>query len=107
MNSFLSQHLAACSAFPAIRRNGLFIVIVAAYSAFIGKRTCPHTMKESEMELFNTWMMFNVVTGGAVVVYLTLTSEPAREMLSKVNYAGLAGGVFGLFSVSAVASLFL
>jgi uncharacterized membrane protein len=64
-------------------------------------------MKENEMELFNVWLMFNVVTGGAVVAYLTLTSEPAKEILSRVNYAGLAGGVFGLFSVSAVASLFL
>jgi hypothetical protein len=59
------------------------------------------------MELFNTWMIFNVVTGGAVMIYLTLTSEPVKAALSKVNYAGLAGGVFGLFSVSAVASMFL
>jgi hypothetical protein len=59
------------------------------------------------MELFNTWMIFNVVTGGAVMIYLTLTSEPVKAVLSKVNYAGVAGGVFGLFSVSAVASLFL
>ncbi len=59
------------------------------------------------MELFNTWMIFNVVTGSAVVAYLTVTSEPAKEMFSKVNYAGVAGGLFGLFSVSAVAQMFL
>jgi hypothetical protein len=59
------------------------------------------------MELFNTWMLFNVVTGGAVMIYLTLTSEPVKAGLSKINYAGLAGGAFGLFSVSAVASLFV
>ncbi len=59
------------------------------------------------MELFNTWMMFNVVTGGAVVVYLTLTSDSVKAILAKVNYAGVAGGVFGLFSVSAVASMFV
>jgi uncharacterized membrane protein len=64
-------------------------------------------MKENEMELFYVWMLFNVVTGTAVVLYLTLTSEPAKEVLSKVNYPGVAGGLFGLFSVSAVASLFL
>jgi hypothetical protein len=67
----------------------------------------PHEAKENEMELFNTWMIFNVVTGGAVVAYLTLSSEPVKEMLSKVNYAGVAGAAFGLFSVSAVASLFI
>lgn len=59
------------------------------------------------MELLNTWLIFNVVTGTAVVAYLTVTSEPVKEMFSKVNIAGVAGGLFGLFSVSAVARMFL
>ena len=58
------------------------------------------------MELFTTWMFFNVTTGSAVVAYLTFTSEPVKAALAKVNYAGVAGGLFGLFSVSAVASMF-
>jgi predicted aminopeptidase len=63
------------------------------------------------MDLFNTWMLFNVAGCAIVIGYTVLSSAPAKAIIAKasgvkVNLAGISGMAMGLTSVSLVAQLF-
>ncbi len=63
------------------------------------------------MDLFNTWMLFNVAGCAIVIGYAVLGSAPAKALLAKVsgvkvNLAGISGMAMGFTSVSLVAQLF-
>jgi hypothetical protein len=58
------------------------------------------------MELFNVWMMANVVGMVAALIAFASMSERVRATLNNATLAGASGATMGLATVTLVAGMF-